>query len=111
VTAQFDSALLLNNTPIGRGIHLTKWYKYQGYMVIHQWVQDIFETLFFSFNINTAGRTRRFEQKVMDNLTNAIQFLQGLHIIIQHHVQNGSETHLYFYHTSIRGSFQRLFLL
>jgi hypothetical protein len=35
VTAQFDSALLLRNTPIGRGIDLTNWYKYQGHTDIH----------------------------------------------------------------------------
>jgi hypothetical protein len=35
VTAQFDLALLLHNTQIGKGIDLTNWYKYQQYTVIH----------------------------------------------------------------------------
>jgi hypothetical protein len=36
VTCDFsDPALLLRNTPIGRGIDLTDWYKHQRYTVIH----------------------------------------------------------------------------
>jgi hypothetical protein len=35
VTAQFDSALPLHNTPNGRDIDLTEWYKYQRHMVIY----------------------------------------------------------------------------
>jgi hypothetical protein len=34
MTAEFDSALLLPNTPIGRSIDLTNWYKYQRYAAI-----------------------------------------------------------------------------
>jgi hypothetical protein len=53
VTAQFDSALLLYNTPIGRGIDLTNWYKYQRRMsfttsTLMMETEEISETLVFS---------------------------------------------------------------
>jgi hypothetical protein len=35
VTTQFDSALSLHNTPPGRDINLTNWYKYQRHTEIH----------------------------------------------------------------------------
>jgi hypothetical protein len=40
VTAQFDSALLLHNAPVGRGIDLMNWYKYQRHTAIHHIYPD-----------------------------------------------------------------------